>query len=148
MGTSREKLPADFDLERFIDMFDEALTSNDERVINALRSLMMMVVLTKPEGRKNVSIGPLRQLIDDMHNLSRRMSRMEDEFRRVDDAIHREQSYQRDNAWQKNVYMETVMADKQRAAQLSQDFAIKVNGGLINPAILDTINKGKENGTA
>ena len=47
MAAGREKDQADFDLERFIEMFDEALTSNDERVINALRSLMMMVILTK-----------------------------------------------------------------------------------------------------
>lgn len=78
---SREKLQADFDLERFIDMFDEALTSNDERVINALRSLMMMVVLTKPEGRDqagNGVKGPLRQLIEDIQHINRRLSRVED----------------------------------------------------------------------
>lgn len=85
----REKEQADFDLERFIDMFDEALTSNDERVINALRSLMMMVVLTKPEGRKDAAAGPLRQLIDDMYNINRRLGK-------VEDKLLREESYQRE----------------------------------------------------
>jgi hypothetical protein len=84
MGAAREKVQADFDLERFIDMFDEALTSQDERVVNALRSLMMMVILTKPEARNPMSdrnAGPLRQMFDDMNNLNRRMHRMEDEIR-------------------------------------------------------------------
>lgn len=82
--SAREKEQADFDLERFIDMFDEALTSKDERVVNALRSLMMMVVLTKPEGRDpNGDVGPLRQMHDDMHNLNRRMHRLEEELQSI-----------------------------------------------------------------
>lgn len=82
MGAAREKDQADFDLERFIDMFDEALTSNDERVINALRSLMMMVILTKPEGRKD-AIGPLRQVLNDQNQIIRRLERMESEMRSI-----------------------------------------------------------------
>ena len=31
-GAAREKDQADFDLERFIEMFDEALTSRDEQI--------------------------------------------------------------------------------------------------------------------
>jgi len=87
MGAAREKTQADFDLERFIDMFDEALTSKDERVINALRSLMMMVILTKPEGRKDPGdgdVGPLRQVYDDLHHLHRRMHSMEDNIRQLE----------------------------------------------------------------
>lgn len=78
-GAARQPTQADFDLERFIDMFDEALTSNDERVINALRSLMMIVVLTKPEvqSEHNSRRGPLRQLFDDMNNLTRRVGGLE-----------------------------------------------------------------------
>jgi hypothetical protein len=82
---TREKVQADFDLERFIDMFDEALTSKDERVISALRSLMMMVILTKPEGRdQNGDNGPLRQLFEDLHNLNRRMHSMEQSVREIE----------------------------------------------------------------
>ena len=86
MDAAREKGQADFDLDRFIDMFDEALTSKDERVVNALRSLMMMVVLTKPESREQAGDGdkgPLRQLFDDLHHMNRRMHSMEDEIRRL-----------------------------------------------------------------
>jgi len=92
MGGAREKVQADFDLERFIDMFDEALTSRDERVVNALRSLMMMVVLTKPEGRDQAGDGdrgPLRQLFNDMHNLNRRMQRMEEDMGHVSRYLQR-----------------------------------------------------------
>ena len=51
MSAAREKDQADFDLERFVDMFDEAMTSRDPRVMDALRGLMMMVTLTRPESR-------------------------------------------------------------------------------------------------
>jgi hypothetical protein len=85
MGAAREKTQADFDLERFIDMFDEALTSKDERVVNALRSLMMMVILTKPETRNHDGdVGPLRQLHDDLHNLNRRIHSIEDTISKID----------------------------------------------------------------
>ena len=101
MGGAREKVQADFDLERFIDMFDEALTSRGERVVNALRSLMMMVVLTKPEGRDQAGDGdrgPLRQLFNDMHNLNRRMQRMEEDMSHVSRYLQRstESSYKYD----------------------------------------------------
>ena len=81
----REKDSADFDLERFIDMFDEALTSKDERVVNALRSLMMMTILTKSETARGIiedkNAGPLRRLFEDMHNINRRVSTLEQELR-------------------------------------------------------------------
>ena len=64
MSAAREKDQADFDLERFVDMFDEALTSQDPRVMDALRSLMMIVTLTCPESKTEHSRrdGPLRRL--------------------------------------------------------------------------------------
>jgi predicted patatin/cPLA2 family phospholipase len=82
MSAAREADQADFDLERFVDMFDEALTSQDPRVMDALRSLMMMVILTRPEkslahGRRE---GPLRRLFEDMNHLNRRMHDMEEKI--------------------------------------------------------------------
>ena len=76
----RESDQADFDLERFINMFDDALTSNDPRVKNALQSLMMMVILTESEA-PNRQIGPLRQLYEDVHSINRRLGRVEDDVR-------------------------------------------------------------------
>lgn len=76
----REKTQDDFDLERFIDMFDTALTSKDERVINALRSLLMIVTLTAPENDRKAEnqIGPLRQIFHDMRELNKRVRSLED----------------------------------------------------------------------
>lgn len=87
MGVAREKDQADFDLERFVDMFDEAMASRDPRVISALRSLMMVVTLTRPETNQHIiedrQRGPLRRLFEDMNHLHRRLERMEDEIRSI-----------------------------------------------------------------
>ena len=94
MSAAREKDQADFDLERFVDMFDEALTSQDPRVINALRSLMMIVTLTRPEKSlmHDRREGPLRRLFEDMNHLNRRMHDMEE---KVNDMKIREASASR-----------------------------------------------------
>ena len=85
MSAAREKDQADFDLERFVDMFDEAMTSKDPRVIDTLRSLMMIVTLTKPESRDSGlhdrNRGPLRRLYEDVNHLNRRLHDLEGEFR-------------------------------------------------------------------
>ena len=91
--SAREKTQADFDLERFIEMFDEALTSKDERVVNALRSLMMMVILTRAEATDtDREVGPFRQLYEDLHVLNRRMHDMEQRVRQTEN-MRREDSY-------------------------------------------------------
>ena len=81
MSAAREKDQADFDLERFIDMFDEALTSQDERVVNALRNLMMMVILTKSDSRNmyaDRNYGPLRRMCEDLNHINRRLGTIEE----------------------------------------------------------------------
>ena len=90
MSAMREKDQADFDLERFIDMFDEAMTSSDPRVIETLRSLMMIVTLTRSETRMNHgrNNGPLRRLYEDLHDLNRRMHRLEED---VNQSIRQQQ---------------------------------------------------------
>lgn len=77
----REKDAADYDLERFIEMFDQALTSDDPRVKNALRQLMMMVILTDTddhEGKQRQ--GPLRRMQEDIRDMARRMERLDYEL--------------------------------------------------------------------
>lgn len=92
MGAGREMDQADFDFGRFIDMFDQAMTSRDPRVTDALRSLMLMVILTKPEVDANPAVdrerGPLRRMYDDLGNLSRRMSRVEEEIRHTQQSTY------------------------------------------------------------
>ena len=77
MSGVREKDSADFDLDQFVRMFDEALTSQDPRVIDALRGLLMIVALTRPEAKTSVERGPLRRLVNDVTNLNRRLGVVE-----------------------------------------------------------------------
>jgi hypothetical protein len=80
MSAARNPDQSDFDLERFINMFDEALTSRDPRVIDALRGLMMMVTLTRSETRDAMEdrrTGPLRRLVEDVNDLHRRIAHLE-----------------------------------------------------------------------
>ena len=86
----RETNQADWDLERCFEMFDEALISKDERVVNALRNLLMIVTLTAPEtelsgieSRK----GPLRRIMDDINSLTRHINNMDDELRSLKRAV-------------------------------------------------------------
>lgn len=79
----REKTQADFDLERVVDLLDDALMSKDERVMNALRQLLMIVTLTAPEhsqGPMNKDVGPFRQLQESITNLHRRISSLEEKI--------------------------------------------------------------------
>ena len=82
-GAMREKDAADYDLERFVEMFDQALTSDDPRVKNALRQLMMMVILTDTddhEGKQRSRHGPLRRMQEDMRDQFQWIRRLEQEI--------------------------------------------------------------------
>lgn len=133
----REKDQADFDLERFVDMFDEAMTSKDPRVVETLRSLLMIVTLTRPEssmeqGRRE---GPLRRLFEDMSTLNRSVGRLQEE---INDLRFRENTQSR-NQWdiQEKYKMAsaTMLAkdiDAQVMSQISTGLARNINGGLIS----------------
>lgn len=81
----RDKTQADFDLEKLFELLDEALTSKDERVQNALRSLLTIVALTKPQDNGQMAIetkhGPLRQMQQDLDNLRSRIANVENQLR-------------------------------------------------------------------
>ena len=90
MSAMREKDQADWDLERCFEMFDAALISRDERVVNALRNLLMVVTLTAPEtelsgidSRK----GPLRRMIEDQKDLIHRLMDVEDDLRQLRSTV-------------------------------------------------------------
>ena len=62
---------ADVDLNTLFELMDEALTSRDERVVNALRSLLMIVTLTRAQDDGRMAIddrvhGPLRQIKEEI----------------------------------------------------------------------------------
>ena len=139
MGAAREPDQADFDLERFINMFDEAMTSKDPRVVETLRSLMMIVTLTRPEtyNSNERRSGPLRRLFEDMNDLNRAVSRMQEEIQHLNNRFARaEQPYR----WEaEDKY--TITAAAQMAQQIDQDVlnklkqqhyqaAQQINGGL------------------
>ena len=80
MSALREKESADYDLERFIEMFDTAMMSNDPRIKQALRQLMMMVILTDSgdhESKQRRDPGPLQEMFDDLKDLRRRVHDIE-----------------------------------------------------------------------
>lgn len=86
-GAMREKDDADYDLERFIEMFDEALMSDDPRVKNALRQLMMMVILTDVSDHeantRSRRGGPLRRLFEDVREISSKLYKLDEELREL-----------------------------------------------------------------
>ena len=89
-GAMREKDAADFDLERFTEMFDRAMTSSDPRVKNALRQLMMMVILTDEgdhEAKQRASHGPLRRLQEEMREQFRWIKRLEDQVQSLKNQL-------------------------------------------------------------
>ena len=94
-GAMREKDSADYDLERLTELFDEALTSDDPRVKNALRQLMMIVVLTsedhedREKQRLTGRVGPMRRMQEDLRDL----------MRTVQDLKHEIQNLQKQAAW-------------------------------------------------
>ena len=85
MSEAREPDQADFDLESFIDLFDEALTSDDESVQKTLGHLMTIVALTRRHGNNEERArGPLRRLFEDVRNINNRLSRLEMDQRAKD----------------------------------------------------------------
>jgi hypothetical protein len=137
MGAAREPDQADYDLERFIDMFDEALTSKDPRVIETLRSLLMIVTLTRPEARAQYDrqAGPLRRLYDDMYNLNRSVNRIDEELRNVTNEVRRSnprQEYPWENQDKYTMAAASNLAqsiDRDVMRELSKSTAMAINGG-------------------
>lgn len=73
----REKDSADFDLEAFIELFDEALTSDDPSVQKTLQHLMTICALARNHGGHSERRGPLRRMYEDLNNINRRLERLE-----------------------------------------------------------------------
>jgi hypothetical protein len=82
---SREKTQADFDLEKLTELLDEALTSTDMRVQNALRGLLTIVELTRTQDDGKMAIetkhGPLRQIQEDLKTIAQRLNNLENDVR-------------------------------------------------------------------
>ena len=124
-GAMREKSQADFDLDRFIDMFDEAMTSKDPRVLETLRSLMMIVTMTRPEDQgHNIDrrTGPLRQMYEDVRQCHRRISDLEDMFKMMSRQAQSEGS----RKWPEHEDIYKMKAAAQVAQQIDRDVLVKL----------------------
>lgn len=136
MGAAREKDQADFDLERFVDMFDEAMTSQDPRVMRALRDLMMMVTLTRPEsnggGLHDRQRGPLRRLYEDIYHLNNRLGRVEEDHSQLVRRLSRsETNYKYDYPYEKY--------SMQQAAEME----VRIDQDLLNTLKMKNVAKVK-----
>ena len=142
MGAARDPDQADFDLERFVNMFDEAMTSKDPRVMETLRSLMMIVTLTRPETTDPLTAnrGPLRRAFEDMNLLWKRFEQMEEELRQMHQRMSRESGQWGKEGYRANDYDKYSMAAAAQMAQqidadvmrnISADWTKQINGGLV-----------------
>ena len=77
MSAAREKDSADFDLEAFIELFDEALTSDDPSVQKTLQHLMVICALARNHDNHAVRQGPLRRMFEDQKHILRRLESLE-----------------------------------------------------------------------
>lgn len=85
---------SEVDIQQLIEVIDRALTSKDERVINALRQLMMMVILTHPDSHDSEP-GPLTEMTTEVRSLRKRMAEVEYELSRVRSGAY-QRSYSSD----------------------------------------------------
>jgi hypothetical protein len=76
----RDKDASDFDLDTFVDLFDTALTSDNPTVKKAFKNLLMVTALVHAKDNEfDRQRGPLRRLVDDINNLNRRLSDVENQ---------------------------------------------------------------------
>lgn len=79
MGAPREKDQADFDLERFVDLFDTAMSSDNPTVQRAFKNLLLVASIVNAEDPDaGMRQGPLRRVIEDQRNMLRRLVAVED----------------------------------------------------------------------
>jgi len=84
MSTGRLKDQKDFDLEQIVQVIDQALESDDQRIKDALRQLMTITVLcTAEHSDQTLRNGPLARVFEDYNNLARRLSSLEDDVRKI-----------------------------------------------------------------
>ena len=136
MAAARVPDQADFDLERFVSMFDEAMVSQDPRVMRTLRDLMMIVTLTRPESDEMTSPrkGPLRRAFEDMNHLWKRLEQMEEELRQMHQQLNRQTSL--NDRWPRQEFPEDKysLAEAAKIAQsidqdVMQSISRKINSG-------------------
>lgn len=79
------------DLEQLMDMLDQAMTSDDPRVKDTFRKLMMIVALTKVDD--NQTPGPIKQMRDKMMELTIQIQSLQNEIRMVQQQLAQRTPY-------------------------------------------------------
>lgn len=102
-GAAREKTQDDVDLERAFDLFDRAFTSNDQRVKDAFRSLMVITALTDNET-SDQKWGPFRIMVNDIHELRKRIAALEQQLQ------PRYSKEVAEKEWEETMKMKAMMA--------------------------------------
>jgi hypothetical protein len=112
------------DLESLAEMLDTALTSQDPRVVSALRQLMIMVALTRPDvaADKN-TLGPIRRLMSRVDDLHQRVERMEHELQRSRYEQEKKYKYDYDfrpyqNPWADSMSVKSEYRDSEMLKKL------------------------------
>jgi hypothetical protein len=124
---------AEFDLQRVMDLFDTALISKDERVVNALRNLLMIVALTNPEDPDSKGdIGPLRAMERDLNSMNSRIRSLESDMRQIAEALSRNDYSARQAGWRHaaDTYPPSMWGKFQPSSAVD-DYLKKINGGPI-----------------
>jgi len=66
----------DFDLEKFVELFDIAMTSDNPTVRKAFKNLMIVAALVDSENTSK-SLGPLKEILTEFRKLSNRVNTLE-----------------------------------------------------------------------
>ena len=67
----------DFDLEKFVDMFDTAMNSDNPTVQKCFNNLLMVISLAHAHEEIKPHPGPLRKLITDVSSLTTKVESLE-----------------------------------------------------------------------
>jgi hypothetical protein len=68
----------EFDLEQFADLFDQAMTSDNPTVKRAFKNLLLVAAIVESDERKVV--GPMREILEELKELRRRVNSLEGQF--------------------------------------------------------------------
>jgi len=70
----------DFDLEQFANLFDQAMSSDNPTVQRAFKNLLMVAAIAESDEKK--TIGPMREMLEELKELRRRVSSLEGQYMR------------------------------------------------------------------
>jgi hypothetical protein len=102
----------ELDLESLAQMLDTALTSQDPRVVSALRQLMIMAALTSPGvAAPSNPLGPIRRLMSQVDDLHQRMERLEYELSRGRYEQEKKYKYDYDFRQYQNPWTDSIKID-------------------------------------